>query len=120
MTDGGFKELLHRVFGYLQQWVPFRLTSDDCYPLDGALDLMSTIVDSRDISHLAVVMPDVFVVAFVFPTFCDADEHTAVQAAIEVWRKWEGLVDPEQHRMVLNAIKDKLSALVADCNIKPT
>ena len=91
-------------------------------PLDGALDLMSTILGARvqDINQLATVMPDVFIVAFVFPTICDADENTAIQAAMEVWRKWEELVDPERHRVILDSIREKLSAFMADCNIKPT
>ena len=122
MTDSGFKGLLETVFGYLQHWVPARLSNGVCdTPLDGALDLMSTIVDvcAQDVKQLATVMPDVFVVAFVFPTFCDADDNPQA-AAIEVWRKWEGLGDPERHRVVLDSIKEKLCAFMADCHIKPT
>ena len=123
MTDGGFNELLQTVFGHLQHWVPAHLSKGVFNPpLDGALDLMSTIVGARvqDIDQLATVMPDVFIVAFVFPTICDADENTAIQAAIEVWRKWEELVDPERHRTILDSIREKLSAFMADCSIKPT
>lgn len=125
MTENGFKELLDKVFGHLKHWIPFRLSNAACYPLDGALDLISTIIDSRaqDVAYvgqLAAVMPDVFVAAYVFPTFCDVEEHIAVQVAMEVWTKWEGVANPEQRSMVLDAIKQKLSALVADCSIKPT